>query len=149
LTQWQQIIATAAVGVGAVTIAQPLVRGLGKACVVGWKWFTKMPDFEKNRRPYWLYRFRWWWNSRPERRLGFMRWLAWHFICPLKGHHFPRGLPNDAGYWHIHDRWFGVCGRCTGMLMASNQERLDECERQGMKPNPISRKPIPRPKLAA
>jgi hypothetical protein len=140
MTQLQLILAGGAVGVVATNIAGPMIKGLGKGTVSAWRWFTKMPNFEEYRRPHWLHRFRWWWNSKPEQRLTLWQWVRWHFICRIVGHHFPRGLENNAGYWNRGvERWFGVCDRCTGMVKRGTQEALDKAERWGAAPIPIPR----------
>lgn len=140
LSQVQLVLVTAAVTVVATQIVGPMIKGIGKGSVSAWRWFTKMPNFEEYRRPYWLHGFRWWWNSKPERRLAPSQWVRWHFICRIVGHHFPRDLENSAGYWNHGERWYGVCDKCTGTVKRGSQEALDRAERPGAAaPTPIPR----------
>jgi len=137
-------VAIAVLGGG---VGAPAVKGLGKLVPRFWNWFTKPMSLDDRRAvPYWLYRFRWWYNSKPQYPLKFRQWMHLKVLCRLRGHHFRRGLPNNAGRWSIEDTWYGHCHRCDGLVMASSEQKLDEFERIGFAPQRRSRVPIPRKK---
>jgi hypothetical protein len=124
------------IGVAVVVLGSgfglPLAGVVRKAIPKFWHWLTKSPAWDKPRSLHsWLGRFRWWYNSEPERRLKLGQWLHWHLLCRFRSHFFPRDLPNNAGRWNIGERWFGVCDRCTGLVTASSEAKLDEFEKRG------------------
>jgi hypothetical protein len=128
-------------------VGVPAVKSLGKFLSKFWSWFTKPMTIDQRRHaPYWLYRFRWWYNSTNEYPITLSQWVHRNVLCRLRGHHFPRGLRNDAGRWNIADTWYGNCQRCDGLVTASSSDKLDEFEKRGVRPHSRTRRPIRREK---
>jgi hypothetical protein len=129
---------TAILGLSA-TIAAALLIWVTKN---RWEWLNSPYDFKASRHlPLWLRGLRRWMTSEPRDKLTPKQWACWYIYCPMEGHEFPRGLPNDQGRWNFGETWHGVCRKCTAFVTEYSEEALDKAESDGKRVRRL-RKPV-------